>query len=111
MLKTIVGTPMKSKSSKSGFKKTQRNVRGGKLRIADHWNAISIIANSQGNPLKAVAEFVENSIDARAEQIVIIRGKKRASSTSKSATMVRAFPGMRAVCPIFAEWQRIFATL
>jgi hypothetical protein len=49
----------------------------GKLRIADHWNAISIIANSQANPLKAVAEFVENSIDARAEQIVIIRGKKK----------------------------------
>lgn len=52
-------------------------MRTGKLRIADHWNAISIIANSQTNPLKAVAEFVENSIDARAEQIVIIRGKKK----------------------------------
>jgi len=52
-------------------------VRAGKLRIADHWNAISIIANSQANPLKAVAEFVENSIDARAKQIVIVRGKKK----------------------------------
>ena len=68
---------MKPKSTKSEFKETKRKVRGGKLRIADHWNAISIIANSQGNPLKAVAEFVENSIDARAEQIVIIRAKKK----------------------------------
>ena len=58
-------------------KKKKKDVRSGKLRIADHWNAISIIANSQANPLKAVAEFVENSIDARAKQIVIVRGKKK----------------------------------
>ena len=58
-------------------KKKKEGVRSGKLRIADHWNAISIIANSQANPLKAVAEFVENSIDARAKQIVIVRGKKK----------------------------------
>ena len=58
-------------------KKDKKGIRSGKLRIADHWNAISIIANSQANPLKAVAEFVENSIDARAKQIVIVRGKKK----------------------------------
>ena len=58
-------------------KKKKKGVRSGKLRIADHWNAISIIAHSQANPLKAVAEFVENSIDAQAKQIVIVRGKKR----------------------------------
>jgi len=62
---------------KSKKKKKKRGVRSGKLRIADHWNAISIIASSQANPLKAVAEFVENSIDARANQIVIVRGKKK----------------------------------
>jgi hypothetical protein len=61
----------------SKIKKKKRAARSGKLRIADHWNAISIIANSQTNPLKAVAEFVENSIDARAKQIVIVRGKKK----------------------------------
>lgn len=49
----------------------------GKLRIGDHWNAITIIALSQSNPLKAVAEFVENSIDARAKNILIVRGKER----------------------------------
>lgn len=49
----------------------------GNLRIGDHWNAITIIALSQSNPLKAVAELVENSIDARAKSIVITRGKDK----------------------------------
>jgi hypothetical protein len=35
-----------------------------KLKIGDDWNAITIIALSQSNPLKAIAELVENSIDA-----------------------------------------------
>jgi hypothetical protein len=49
----------------------------GRLRIGDVWNAITIIAMSQSNPLKAVAEFVENSIDAKARHITIIRGKEK----------------------------------
>ncbi|MGO8827827.1 MAG: ATP-binding protein [Steroidobacteraceae bacterium] len=49
---------------------------GGKLRIGDDWNAIRIIALSQSNPLKAIAEFVENSIDAHARTITITRGKE-----------------------------------
>ena len=49
----------------------------GKLRIGDHWSAISIIAQSQDNPLKAVAEFIENSIDAGAKNIHVIRGRER----------------------------------
>lgn len=48
----------------------------GKLRIGDNWSAIRIIALSQSNPLKAVAEFVENSIDARAKRITLVRGKE-----------------------------------
>ena len=48
----------------------------GKLRIGDEWNAISIIAMTQTNPLKAVAELVENSIDAGAKTIAIVRGKE-----------------------------------
>ncbi len=47
----------------------------GKLRIGNDWNAITIIALSQSNPLKAVAELVENSIDARATSISITRGR------------------------------------
>jgi Histidine kinase-, DNA gyrase B-, and HSP90-like ATPase len=49
--------------------------RRGKLRIGNDWNAITIIALSQSNPLKAIAELVENSIDARATNITIIRGR------------------------------------
>lgn len=59
---------------------TSRKVDGsqrGRLRIGDDWNAITIIALSQSNPLKAVAEFVENSIDARARRVVITRGRDR----------------------------------
>jgi hypothetical protein len=48
----------------------------GKLRIGDDWNAIRIIALSQGNPLKAIAELVENSIDAHAQTIAITRGRE-----------------------------------
>ncbi len=49
----------------------------GKLKIGDHWNAITIIALSQTNPLKAIAEFVENAIDAKAQNISIVRGKRQ----------------------------------
>jgi histidine kinase/DNA gyrase B/HSP90-like ATPase len=48
----------------------------GKLRIGDDWNAITIIALSQSNPLKAIAELVENSIDARATIVTITRGRE-----------------------------------
>jgi Histidine kinase-, DNA gyrase B-, and HSP90-like ATPase len=49
----------------------------GKLRIGDDWNAIRIIALSQSNPLKAIAELVENSIDAHAKIITITRGREQ----------------------------------
>ncbi len=55
----------------------------GRLRIGDNWNAITIIALSQNNPLKAIAEFVENSIDARAKAISIIRGKAKGQNYLK----------------------------
>src|SRR5437763_16930772 len=47
----------------------------GKLKIGDDWNAITIIALSQSSPLKAIAELVENSIDAKARTITITRGR------------------------------------
>jgi len=57
-------------------KKTGKKQASGKLRIGDDWNAINIIALSQTNPLKAVAEFIENSIDANARHITITRGRE-----------------------------------
>lgn len=63
--------------SKNNAESQTENKSSGKLRIGDHWNAISIIALSQSNPLKAVAEFVENSIDAHAQTVTIIRGREK----------------------------------
>ena len=51
---------------RGGVRSSARPRYGSKLRIGDHWNAITIIALSQNSPLTAIAEFVENSIDANA---------------------------------------------
>lgn len=58
-------------------RRTSQPKNSGRLKIGDAWNAITIIALSQENPLKAIAEFVENSIDARASRVVITRGRER----------------------------------
>ena len=64
--------------SQNLYSKERSNQRG-KLRIGNDWNAITIIALSQSNPLKAIAELVENSIDARATEITIVRGRSEGS--------------------------------
>ena len=64
----------------------------GKLKIGDDWNAITIIALSQSNPLKAVAEFVENSIDAGADRIDIIRGKEKGNTYLRIRDNGRGIP-------------------
>src|SRR5882762_390455 len=61
----------KSKPTRKG-----KSGERGKLKIGDDWNAIRIIALSQGNPLKAIAELVENSIDAHAKSVTITRGRE-----------------------------------
>jgi hypothetical protein len=66
----------KSAKKKSGKGTSDR----GRLRIGDNWNAITIIALSQSNPLKAISEFVENSIDAGAKNVTIIRGRDKGES-------------------------------
>jgi len=48
----------------------------GRLKIGDDWNAITIIALSQSNPLKAVAELIENSIDAKSRSVTVTRGRE-----------------------------------
>src|SRR3954447_110979 len=69
--------PARGSKSASARASGKLSASHGKLRIGDDWNAIRIIALSQSNPLKAVAEFVENSIDAGAKHITLIRGKEK----------------------------------
>ena len=50
--------------------KNDKNAQRGKLRIGDDWNAIRIIALSQGNPLKAIAEFVDTVLERTPQPLV-----------------------------------------
>ena len=72
------GCKGRAREAPSTLKGSRQHVaaEGGKLRIGDDWNAIRIIALSQSNPLKAIAEFVENSIDAHAKTVTITRGRE-----------------------------------
>src|SRR6201981_931997 len=64
---------MKS-TQRSKSKPRPRPDEGGRLKIGDDWNAIRIIALSQGNPLKAIAEFVQNAIETHAKSATSTRG-------------------------------------
>ena len=73
----------------------------GKLKIGDDWNAITIIALSQSNPLKAVAEFVENSIDARARHVTITRGRHKGEHYLRITDDGEGIPHDRSGAPNF----------
>ncbi len=47
------------------------------LQLGDQGNAILIIQSTQSDPQKALAELIENSIDAQAKNIEIIRHRKK----------------------------------
>ena len=48
------------------------------LKLGDEGNAILIIQSTQSDPQKALSELIENSIDAKAKIIEIIRHRKKA---------------------------------
>lgn len=47
-----------------------------KLRLGDDNQVILLLQQTQTDPHKAIAELVENSIDARAKHVVILRSRK-----------------------------------
>jgi plasmid stabilization system protein ParE len=53
----------------------------GKLRAADPFELIRWLARSQPDPRKAMAELVQNSLDAGARHVQIIRARQRGVAT------------------------------
>jgi signal transduction histidine kinase len=82
----------------------------GKLRIGNDWNAITIIALSQSNPLKAIAELVENSIDAHATNVTIICGRSEGRHYLEVRDNGQGIHAMRMAGRTFAMSPHISAT-
>src|SRR2546425_968489 len=57
------------------------DVRTGRLRAADPFELIRWLARSQTDPRKALAELVENSLDAQARTVTITRVRERGLAT------------------------------
>ncbi len=57
------------------------DVRTGRLRAADPFELIRWLARSQTDPRKALAELVQNSLDAQAPTVTITRMRERGTGT------------------------------
>jgi hypothetical protein len=62
-------------------KAARREVRTGRLRAADPFELIRWLARSQTDPRKALAELVQNSLDASARTVTVTRLRQRAVTT------------------------------
>ena len=65
----------------------------GKLRPADPFDLIRWLARSQSDPRKAVAELIQNSLDAGASEIHVVRSRER------GATLLRVLDNGSGVLP------------
>ena len=86
-----------------------KNKDSGKLRIGDDWNAIRIIVLSQSNPLKAIAEFVENSIDRTRRLSRLPAAESKAHIICRSRTTATGFRAMPTGFPTSSTLPPIFA--
>jgi hypothetical protein len=57
------------------------DVRTGRLRAADPFELIRWLARSQTDPRKALAELVQNSLDAQARTVTVTRVRERGVAT------------------------------
>jgi hypothetical protein len=80
--------PRNEKTSRSGpsgrIEKASRSRPSGNLRIGDHWNAITIIALSQSNPLKAVADQ-QRAEEERTSRDVLARCRRAQGGFARAA--------------------------
>ena len=66
-------------------RQTRPDVRTGRLRAADPFELIRWLARSQTDPRKALAELVQNSLDAQARTVTITRLRERGVTTLRVA--------------------------
>jgi hypothetical protein len=71
---------MDSQPAETGRLRRREKQLTGRLRPADPFDLIRWLARSQSDPRKAIAEFVQNSLDAAATEIHVIRGRQARGS-------------------------------
>jgi hypothetical protein len=54
-------------------RRSEQAEKSGQLRAADPFDLIRLLARSQHDPRKAVAELVQNSLDAGARRVIVVR--------------------------------------
>ena len=64
-------------TAKTSRKKKRASVETGRVRVHDPFELIRWLALSQPDPRKALAELVQNSLDARAKTIRITRAREK----------------------------------